>query len=67
MKYAWIEDHRDICATTMVCELLSVSRSGLDAARAREPSPGARAEKRSWSSRFEPVSASIEAGTAEGA
>ena len=38
MKYAWIEQHRGTYATTMMCELLSVSRSGLDAARGREPS-----------------------------
>ena len=38
MKYAWIEKHRQIYATTMMCELLSVSRSGLNAARGREPS-----------------------------
>ena len=33
MKYAWIEKHRDAYSTTMMCELLSVSRSGLNAAR----------------------------------
>ena len=38
MKYAWIEKHRQIYSTTMMCELLSVSRSGLNAARGREPS-----------------------------
>jgi transposase InsO family protein len=38
VKYAWIEKHRDTYATTMMCELLSVSRSGLNAARGREPS-----------------------------
>ena len=38
MKYAWIEAHRQIYATTMMCELLSVSRSGLNAARGRSPS-----------------------------
>ena len=38
MKYAWIEKHRQQYSTTMMCELLSVSRSGLHAARAREPS-----------------------------
>ena len=38
MKYAWIEKHRPIYSTTMMCELLSVSRSGLNAARVREPS-----------------------------
>ena len=35
MKYAWIEKHRVLYATTMMCELLSVSRSGLNAARGR--------------------------------
>ena len=38
MKYAWIEKHRPTYSTTMMCELLSVSRSGLSAARVREPS-----------------------------
>ena len=38
MKYAWIEQHRRIYPTTLMCELLSVSRSGLNAARARQPS-----------------------------
>ncbi len=38
MKYAWIEKHRQIYATTMMCELLVVSRSGLNAARQRAPS-----------------------------
>ena len=38
MKYAWIEKHRRSYSTTMMCELLSVSRSGLNAARARTPS-----------------------------
>ena len=38
MKYVWIEKHRQIYATTMMCELLSVSRSGLNAARGRAPS-----------------------------
>ena len=37
MKYAWIEKHRQIYSTTLMCELLSVSRSGLNAARARTP------------------------------
>jgi transposase InsO family protein len=45
VKYAWIEKHRDIYATTMMCELLSVSRSGLDAARDREPSKHAREDQ----------------------
>ena len=35
MKYAWIERHRQTYATAMMCELLSVSRSGLNAARGR--------------------------------
>jgi len=38
VKYAWIEKHRGIYATTTMCELLSVSRSGLSAARRRAPS-----------------------------
>jgi putative transposase len=38
VKYAWIEKHRGIYVTTMMCELLSVSRSGLNAARARQAS-----------------------------
>jgi transposase InsO family protein len=38
VKYAWIDEHRRTYATTMMCELLSVSRSGLNAARARPPS-----------------------------
>lgn len=38
MKYAWIDQHRQSYSTTMMCELLSVSRSGLHAARARPPS-----------------------------
>lgn len=39
MKYAWIEKHRPQYSTTMMCEMLSVSRSGLNAARGRAPSP----------------------------
>jgi transposase InsO family protein len=38
VKYAWIEKHRPLYSTTMMCELLSVSRSGLNAARGRAPS-----------------------------
>ena len=38
VRNAWIEQHRGTYAATMMCELLSVSRSGLDAARGREPS-----------------------------
>ena len=38
VKYAWIEKHRHTYSTTMMCELLSVSRSGLNAARVRAPS-----------------------------
>jgi len=38
VKYAWIEQHRLGYSTTMMCELLSVSRSGLNAARKRAPS-----------------------------
>jgi putative transposase len=45
VKYAWIEEHRQIYATTMMCELLSVSRSGLNAARVRTPSKRSREDK----------------------
>ena len=45
MKYAWIDKHRDSFATTMMCELLSVSRSGLNAARLRESSNRSCADK----------------------
>ena len=38
MKYAWIEANRDSYSVTIMCELLSVSRSGLHDARGREPS-----------------------------
>ena len=38
MKYAWIEKHRQNYSMAMMCELLSVSRSGLNAARVRAPS-----------------------------
>ena len=45
MKYAWIEKHRHTYSTTMMCELLSVSRSGLNAARGRAPSKRAGEDK----------------------
>ena len=45
MKYAWIEQHRQIYPTTLMCELLSVSRSGFSAARARQPSQRSRDDK----------------------
>ena len=45
VKYAWIEEHRKTYATTMMCELLSVSRSGLHAARGRTPSKRSREDK----------------------
>ncbi|MDO9443214.1 MAG: IS3 family transposase [Beijerinckiaceae bacterium] len=38
MKYAWIEKHRQQYSTTLMCELLCVSRSGFHAARGRAPS-----------------------------
>ena len=41
MKYAWIEQHRNAYSSTMMCALLSVSRSGLH--RARTAQPGSRA------------------------
>ena len=46
MKYAWIEKHRQTYSTTMMCELLSVSRSGLNAARVRLPSKRAQDDER---------------------
>jgi transposase InsO family protein len=46
VKYAWIEKHRQNYSTTMMCELLSVSRSGLNAARARAPSKRAQDDER---------------------
>ena len=46
MKYAWIEKHRHTYSTTLMCELLSVSRSGLNAAREREPSKRAQDDQR---------------------
>jgi transposase InsO family protein len=45
VKYAWIDKHRGTYTTTMMCELLSVSRSGLNAARGRQPSERAREDK----------------------
>ena len=45
MKYAWIDEHRGTYSTTMMCELLSVSRSGLNAARGREPSQRSRQDE----------------------
>ncbi len=38
MKYAWIMEHREVYSTAMMCDLLSVSRSGLHQAVARGPS-----------------------------
>ncbi len=38
MRYAWIEANIDSYSVTMMCDLLSVSRSGLHDARGREPS-----------------------------
>jgi putative transposase len=38
VKYAWIEKHRQTYSTTLMCELLSVSRSVFNAARVRAPS-----------------------------
>ena len=45
MKYAWIEEHRQVYATTTMCELLWVSRSGLNAARGRAPSKRSHEDK----------------------
>ena len=38
MRYAWIEANIDSYSVTMMCDLLSVSRSGLHDARGRAPS-----------------------------
>lgn len=38
MRYAWIEANIDSYSVTMMCDLLSVSRTGLQDARGREPS-----------------------------
>lgn len=38
MKYAWIVEHREVYSTVMMCDLLSVSRSGLHQAATRGPS-----------------------------
>ncbi|MBK8336994.1 MAG: hypothetical protein IPL03_10560 [Sterolibacteriaceae bacterium] len=38
MRYAWIEANIDSYSVTMMCDLLSVSRSGLHDARRRGPS-----------------------------
>jgi Transposase DDE domain len=46
VKYAWIEKHRQTYSTTMMCDLLAVSRSGLNAARARPSSKRAQDEGR---------------------
>jgi len=45
VKYAWIEKHRQTYTTAMMCELLSVSRSGLNVARGRAPSKRSREDK----------------------
>ncbi len=38
MRYAWILEHREVYSTTMMCDLLSVSRSGLHQSVTRGPS-----------------------------
>jgi putative transposase len=45
VKYGWIDKHRRTYSTKMMCELLSVSRSGLNAARVRSPSKRANADE----------------------
>jgi len=40
VKYAWIERHRLDYPVGLMCELLSVSRIGLHAARVRAPPHG---------------------------
>ena len=46
MKCAWIDKHRQDYSTTLMCELLAVSRSRLDAARVRGPSKRAQDDER---------------------
>ena len=46
MKYAWIEARRRLYPVTMMCDLLGVSRSGLNAARTRAPSQRDRDDRR---------------------
>lgn len=46
MKYAWIEANRCLYPVTMMCDLLGVSRSGLNAARTRAPSKRDRDDRR---------------------
>ena len=38
MRYAWIVEHREVYATAMMCDLLSVSRSGFHQTVTRGPS-----------------------------
>ena len=38
MKYAWIEEHRDLFSVTRMCRVLAVSRSGYCQWRTRAPS-----------------------------
>ncbi|HXF46839.1 MAG TPA: IS3 family transposase [Burkholderiaceae bacterium] len=45
MKYAWIEQHRDSYSATLMCQLLGVSRSGVQAARGRGASARARRDE----------------------
>ena len=42
MKYAWIEEHRDLFSVTRMCRVLAVSRSGYCQWRIRAPSDRAR-------------------------
>ena len=46
MKYAWIEEHRDLFSVSRMCRQLNVSRTGYCQWRTREPSDRSRANER---------------------
>ncbi len=46
MKYAWITKHRDSFPIAVMCDVLTVSKSGYYASQGREPSPRARRRER---------------------
>ena len=50
MKYAWIQEQGDSFPVALMCNLLSVSRSGYYASIDREPSPRAQRQQRIWDS-----------------
>ena len=46
MRYAWIEEHRDLFSVSRMCRQLAVSRTGYCQWRTREPSARSRANER---------------------